>query len=126
MKNIFTVLEIESLDLCLDKASETPHTSAVKGLNQICFQIKSHYNIMMETIKQTSFQNIQGDLGGHMEMLSMKDGAGKAQPALTLHKVDMEASVMEVSLRNVCFNKDLIKFSCLVLSISKTLYSVIR
>lgn len=54
---------------------------------------------MMETIKQTAFQNIQGDLGGHMDTLSVKDGAGKAQQALTLHKVDMEASVMEVSSR---------------------------
>lgn len=52
---------------------------------------------MMETIKQTAFQNIQGDLGGHTDTLSVKDGAGKAQQALTLHKVDMEASVMEVS-----------------------------
>lgn len=55
---------------------------------------------MMETIKQTSFPNIQGDLGGRMEALSVKDGAGKARQALTLHKVDMEASVMEVSLRS--------------------------
>lgn len=63
-----------------------------------CLQVKSHYNIMLETIKQTSFQNIQGDLGGQVETLSVRDGAGKAQQALTLHKVDMEASVMEVSL----------------------------
>lgn len=67
-----------------------------------CFQVKSYYNIMMETIKQTSFQNIQGDLGGHMETLSVKDGAVKAQQALTLHKVDMEASVMEVSSGQRC------------------------
>lgn len=65
----------------------------------LCFQVKSYYNIMMETIKQTSFQNIQGDLGGHVDALSPKDGPGKAQQALTLHKVDMEASVMEVSSR---------------------------
>lgn len=75
---------------------------------------------MMETIKQTSFQNIQGDLGGHMETLSVKDGAGKAQQALALHKVDMEASVMEVSLRNVCFNMDLIGFSRLAVSATAT------
>lgn len=60
-------------------------------------QVKSHYNLMMETIKQTSFQNIQGDLGGHVETPSVRDGAGNAQQALALHKVDMEASVMEVS-----------------------------
>lgn len=63
-----------------------------------CLQVKSHYNIMLETIKQTSFQNIQGDLGGQVETLGGRDAAGKAQQALTLHKVDMEASVMEVSL----------------------------
>uniref|UniRef100_H3CR24 Si:ch211-252f13.5 n=1 Tax=Tetraodon nigroviridis TaxID=99883 RepID=H3CR24_TETNG len=57
--------------------------------------VKSHYNLMMETIKQTSFQNIQGDLGGHVETPSVRDGAGNAQQALALHKVDMEASVME-------------------------------
>lgn len=74
---------------------------------------------MMETIKQTSFQNIQGDLGGHMETLSVKDGAGKAQQALALHKVDMEAR-MEVSLRNVCFNTDLISFSRLAVSATAT------
>ncbi|TNM98020.1 hypothetical protein fugu_014266 [Takifugu bimaculatus] len=65
-------------------------------------EVKSYYNIMMETVKQTAFQNIQGDLGGHADTLGVKDGAGKAQQALTLHKVDMEASVMEVGRSMGC------------------------
>lgn len=126
MKNIFIVLRIETLDVVWTK--QLKHHTRKGPLDQhrdqrklncllfFCFQVKSYYNIMMETIKQTSFQNIQGDLGGHMETLSVKDGGAKAQQALTLHKVDMEASVMEVSLRKVCFNLDLIKFPRLVLS----------
>lgn len=65
---------------------------------------------MLDTIKQTSFQNIQGDLGGQVEALSVRDGGGTAQQALTLHKVDMEASVMEVSLRTVSFSTDCGRF----------------
>lgn len=87
---------MESLDLCVDRASRRSFDLHPPGLF-LCFQVKSYYNIMMETIKQTSFQNIQGDLGGHTDTLGVKDAAGKAQQALTLHKVDMEASVMEVS-----------------------------
>lgn len=100
-KQLYT-LTTESLDLCLDRASRRSHIPIVGCPPAFLFlglQVKSYYNIMMETIKQTSLQNIQGDLGGHMETLSVKDGAGKAQQALTLQKVDMEASVMEVSFR---------------------------
>lgn len=53
----------------------------------------------MESIKRTSFQNLQGELDSHMETLSGKVRAQQAQQALSLHKVDMEASVMEVSCR---------------------------
>lgn len=61
------------------------------------FQVKAQYNILMDTIKQTSFQNLQGELDSHMETVSGKVRAHQAQQALSLHKVDMEASVMEVS-----------------------------
>lgn len=59
-------------------------------------QVKAQYNILMDGIKQTSFQNHQGELDSHMETLSGQVRAHQAQQALSLHKVDMEASVMEV------------------------------
>ncbi|XP_026168456.1 uncharacterized protein LOC113133784 [Mastacembelus armatus] len=59
-------------------------------------QVKAQYNILMDTIKQTSFQNLQGELGSHMETLSGQVRAHQAQQALSFHKVDMDASVMEV------------------------------
>lgn len=103
------VLKIDTLDLWRKHLKRHTYQPLNQDCDQrkrdrllfFCFQVKSHYNIMMETIKQTSFQNIQGDLGGQVETLSLKDGAGLAQQALTLHKVDMEASVMEVSRRKV-------------------------
>ncbi|XP_029381084.1 uncharacterized protein LOC115057962 [Echeneis naucrates] len=59
-------------------------------------QVKAQYNMLMDGIKQTSLQNLQGELGGHMETLSGQVRAHQAQQALSLHKVDMEASVLEV------------------------------
>ncbi|XP_023154019.2 uncharacterized protein si:ch211-252f13.5 [Amphiprion ocellaris] len=59
-------------------------------------QVKAQYNILMDSIKQTSFQNLQGELDSHMETLSGQVRAHQAQQALSLHKVDMEASIMEV------------------------------
>lgn len=59
-------------------------------------QVKAQYNILMDGIKQTSFQNLQGELDTHMESLSGQVRAHQAQQALSLHKVDMDASVMEV------------------------------
>lgn len=53
----------------------------------------------MDSIKQTSFQNLQGELDSRMETLSGQVRAHQAQQALSLHKVDMEATVMEVSLK---------------------------
>lgn len=53
----------------------------------------------MDSIKQTSFQNLQGELDSRMETLSGRVRAHQAQQALSLHKVDMEATVMEVSLK---------------------------
>lgn len=61
------------------------------------FQVKAQYNILMDGIKQTSFPNLQGDLDSHMETLNGQVRAHQAQQALSLHKVDMEASVMEVN-----------------------------
>ncbi|XP_058500958.1 uncharacterized protein si:ch211-252f13.5 [Solea solea] len=56
-------------------------------------QVKAQYSMMMDSMKQTSFQNLQGDVDSHTETLS---GQVRAQQALSLHKVDMDASVMEV------------------------------
>lgn len=61
--------------------------------------MKAQYNVLMDSIKQTSFQNLRGELDSHMENLSGQVRAHQAQQALSLHKVDMEASVMEVSFR---------------------------
>lgn len=61
------------------------------------FKIKAQYNLLTDTIKQTSIQNLQGELDSHMDALSGKVRGHQAQQALSLHKVDMEASVMEVN-----------------------------
>lgn len=58
----------------------------------------------MDTMKQTSFQNMQGE-ADTVESMGGQFRAQQAQQALSLHKVDMEASVMEVScggVRNKC------------------------
>lgn len=59
-------------------------------------QVKAQYNILMDSVKQTSLQNFQGELDSHMESLGGEVRGHQAQQALSLHKVDMEASVMEV------------------------------
>ncbi|XP_017275652.1 uncharacterized protein si:ch211-252f13.5 [Kryptolebias marmoratus] len=59
-------------------------------------QVKSQYNSLMESFKQTSFQNLQEELDSHMETMTGQIRAHQTQQALSLHKVDMEASVMEV------------------------------
>ncbi|KAF7649865.1 hypothetical protein LDENG_00134360 [Lucifuga dentata] len=59
-------------------------------------QVKAQYNMFLESIKQTSFLDLQGELESPMETLSGQVRAHQAQQALSLHKVDMEASVMEV------------------------------
>ncbi|XP_038574523.1 uncharacterized protein si:ch211-252f13.5 [Micropterus salmoides] len=59
-------------------------------------QVKAQHKLLMDSIKQTTFQNLQGELDSHMETLSGQARAQLAQQALSLHKVDMEASVMEV------------------------------
>ena len=67
----------------------------------ICFyfQVKAQYNIMMDSIKQTSFPSLQAEMDSHMESMNGQVRAHQAQQALSLHKVDMEASVMEVRCR---------------------------
>lgn len=50
----------------------------------------------MDSIKQTPPQNLQEELDSHMETMNGQIRAHHQQ-ALSLHKVDMEASVMEVS-----------------------------
>lgn len=61
------------------------------------FQVKAQYNTLMDRVKQISLQNFQGELDSHLETLSGQVRAHQTQQALSLHKVDMEASVMEVS-----------------------------
>lgn len=62
------------------------------------FQVKAQYNVLMDGIKQTSFQNLQEELDSHIDTMTGQIRAHQTQQALSLHKVDMEASVMEVSL----------------------------
>lgn len=59
--------------------------------------MKAQYNTLIDSIKHTSLPNIQGDLNNHMETLGGQLRAHQAQQALSLHKVDMDANVMEVS-----------------------------
>ncbi|XP_028329490.1 uncharacterized protein LOC114479808 [Gouania willdenowi] len=59
-------------------------------------QVKAQYNVMMDSIKQTSIHNVQGELDSPMERMGGQVRSPQAQQALSLHKVDMEASVMEV------------------------------
>lgn len=60
-------------------------------------QVKAQYSILMDTVKQTSFENLQEELDSHMETLSGQVRPHRTQQAMSLHKMDMEASVMEVS-----------------------------
>ncbi|KAF3699023.1 hypothetical protein EXN66_Car014710 [Channa argus] len=65
-------------------------------------QVKAQYKLLMDGIKQTSLQNLQGELDSHMETLSGQFRAHQAQQALSLHKVDVEASVVEVGRSLSC------------------------
>ncbi|XP_015812990.3 uncharacterized protein si:ch211-252f13.5 isoform X1 [Nothobranchius furzeri] len=67
-----------------------------KRMHEQMEQVKIQYNSLMESIKQTSFHNLQGELDSHMETLSGQIRAHQTQQALALHKVDMEATLMEV------------------------------
>lgn len=60
-------------------------------------QVKAQYNLLMDSIKHTSLQNFQGDLTSPLETLGGQFRGHQAQQALSLHKVDMDANVMEVS-----------------------------
>lgn len=60
-------------------------------------QVKAQYSLLIDSIKHTSLQNFQGDLHNHMESLGGQLRAHQAQQALSLHKVNMDANVMEVS-----------------------------
>ncbi|XP_054625256.1 uncharacterized protein si:ch211-252f13.5 isoform X2 [Dunckerocampus dactyliophorus] len=59
-------------------------------------QVKVQYNVLLDTIKQMSMQNLQEELDTRTDAPSEPSGPHRAQQALSLHKVDMEASVMEV------------------------------
>ncbi|XP_019733411.1 uncharacterized protein LOC109520550 isoform X2 [Hippocampus comes] len=59
-------------------------------------QVKAQYNILLDTVKQMSMQNLQEELDSQREVSSEPGGPHGLQQALSLHKVDMEASVMEV------------------------------
>lgn len=64
-------------------------------------QVKAQYDVLVESVKQTALENLQGKLDSHMEVLNEQFKVHQAQQALSLHKVDMEASIMEVS-HKVC------------------------
>nr|XP_057922767.1 uncharacterized protein si:ch211-252f13.5 isoform X2 [Doryrhamphus excisus] len=64
-------------------------------------QVKVQYNVLLDTIKQMSMQNLQEELDTRLDALSEPSGPHRAQQALSLHKVDMEASVMEVGHSHV-------------------------
>lgn len=59
-------------------------------------QVKAQYNILMDSMKHTSVQHL---LDSHLETLSGQMRSHQTQQAMSLHKVDMEASVVEVSCR---------------------------
>ncbi|KAF6720312.1 Fibrillin-1 [Oryzias melastigma] len=56
-------------------------------------QVKAQYNILMDSMKHTSVQQL---LDSHVETLSGQMRRHQTQEALSFHKVDMEASVVEV------------------------------
>ncbi|XP_072297191.1 uncharacterized protein [Eucyclogobius newberryi] len=60
-------------------------------------QVKAQYNLLMDSIKHTPLQNFQGDLSNPLETMGGQFTAHQAQQALSLHKVNMDANVMEVS-----------------------------
>ncbi|XP_061549790.1 uncharacterized protein si:ch211-252f13.5 [Phycodurus eques] len=63
-----------------------------KNMQDYVEQVKAQYNILLDTIKQMSMQNLQEELDGHRQtVLSEPSGPRRVQ-----HKVDMEASVVEV------------------------------
>ncbi|XP_078790892.1 uncharacterized protein LOC105356179 isoform X2 [Oryzias latipes] len=55
-------------------------------------QVKAQYNILMDSMKHTSVQHL---LDSHLETLSGQMRSHQTQQAMSLHKVDMEASVVE-------------------------------
>uniref|UniRef100_A0AAV2JUS7 TNFR-Cys domain-containing protein n=1 Tax=Knipowitschia caucasica TaxID=637954 RepID=A0AAV2JUS7_KNICA len=65
-------------------------------------QVKAQYNILIDSIKHTSLQNFQGDVNNPVEAMEGQFRAHQAQQALSLHKVDMNANVMEVSQPLAC------------------------
>ncbi|XP_010893694.5 uncharacterized protein si:ch211-252f13.5 [Esox lucius] len=58
-------------------------------------QVKAQYGLLLESVKQVSFQGIHSQLESHM--LSQRGQTRVPSPqAYAVHKVDVEASVMEV------------------------------
>ncbi|KAJ3594347.1 hypothetical protein NHX12_003654 [Muraenolepis orangiensis] len=61
-------------------------------------QVKAQYDVLLENIKQTSLQDLQGELDSRVETRreAGQVRAHHTQQAFGVHKVDMEARVMEV------------------------------
>ncbi|XP_057713895.1 uncharacterized protein LOC130930155 [Corythoichthys intestinalis] len=59
-------------------------------------QVKTQYNMLLDSINEMSMQNLLEELENHREVLSEPTGARHVQQALSLHQVDMDASVMQV------------------------------
>ncbi|XP_061588974.1 uncharacterized protein LOC133453116 [Cololabis saira] len=73
-----------------------------RTMSQQMEQVKAQYNMLMDSFKQTSFQNLQGEQDSPVVSMDTMSGGVEGlqtQQALSLHKVDMEASVMEVGRR---------------------------
>lgn len=58
-------------------------------------QVKAQYGMLLESIKQVSFHSLQEELESHLDTLRGQVKAHHTQ-AYAVHKVDMEASVMDV------------------------------
>ncbi|XP_024247889.1 uncharacterized protein si:ch211-252f13.5 [Oncorhynchus tshawytscha] len=66
-------------------------------LSQQMDQVKAQYGLLLENVKQMSFQGMQEELESHMVALRGQARAHHTQ-AYAVHKVDMEARVMDVDL----------------------------
>lgn len=58
-------------------------------------QVKAQYNLLLDSVRHVSFQDAHKDLEGHLETVGPQTRSNERE-AYSMHKVDMEASVMEV------------------------------
>ncbi|KAL6489789.1 hypothetical protein MHYP_G00001340 [Metynnis hypsauchen] len=58
-------------------------------------QVKAQYSLLLDSVRHVSFQDAHKDLEGHLENLRPQTRSHERE-AYTMHKVDMDATVMEV------------------------------